>query len=330
MKHWVVTGAAGFIGSRFVEACQKRSDIVLTCVDQESAFTSRNEMRGLDFRKTIDRSHFLQTLTDPKNLLDRPRPDFDAIIHLGAITDTRETNVDLLNRYNLEYSKAIWNFASLYRIPLIYASSAATYGDGSLGYDDSEELIPDLRPLNLYGESKQAFDLWALAEEKLGNHPPSWAGFKFFNVYGFGERHKEFMASVVLHAFDQIRKSGDVTLFKSHKQGIADGYQKRDFIYVDDVVDVLFFALQKPILRGIYNLGTGQARTFLDLTRATFKALGQPEDIRFIDTPVSIRDKYQYFTQAPMARLREAGYAKAFTELEVGIDQYVARLARSR
>jgi ADP-L-glycero-D-manno-heptose 6-epimerase len=179
--------------------------------------------------------------------------------------------------------------------------------------------MPKLKPLNPYGESKLEFDLWALEQERKGLKPPSWSGFKFFNVYGFGERHKGRMATVVLQAFDQIKKSGEVKLFRSHKEGIADGEQRRDFVYVGDVVDVLRFAMDSPIPRGIFNLGTGRARTFLDLVRAVFKELGVPEKIRFIDTPVELRARYQYLTEARMERLRAQGYERPFHSLEDGV-----------
>ena len=205
----------------------------------------------------------------------------------------------------------------------MYASSAATYGDGSLGYDDDDSLTPKLKPLNPYGESKRLFDLWVLDQERKKSTPPSWSGFKFFNVYGFGERHKEKMASVILHAYDQIQTSGKVKLFKSHRPEIVHGHQKRDFIWVGDVVSVLNYALEKPIPRGIFNLGTGHARTFLDLVRATFKSLGKPENIEFIDTPVELRERYQYYTEAKMDRLRAAGYSKPFTSLEEGVRRYI-------
>lgn len=210
----------------------------------------------------------------------------------------------------------------------VYASSAATYGDGSLGYDDDESAIAALRPLNPYGVSKQRFDLFVLEEESKGVAPPAWAGFKFFNVYGFGERHKRRMASVVLQAFDQIRERRSVRLFRSHREGIADGHQTRDFIHVADVVDVLHFALERPLARGIYNLGTGRGRTFLDLALATFVALGVPPRIEFIDTPEDLRGRYQYFTEARMAKLRTAGWTRPFTSLEDGVRECVERLLR--
>ena len=319
-KTYLITGAAGFIGARFIESCNALGHRLFS-VDDLEHFKKRQENKNLDFGKQIDRSNLF-------TWLNSLQPHFDGIIHLGAITDTRETNEQRLNQLNLEYSKNLWIYASKNKIPYIYASSAATYGDGLNGYDDIESKISELKPLNLYGESKLKFDIWALAQEKLKNSPPSWAGFKFFNVYGFGERHKNFMSSVVLHAYDQIQKTGQVTLFKSHKEGIADGEQKRDFIYVEDVVQALHFALEKPILRGIFNLGTGQARSFLDLARSVFSALGKPENIQFIDTPIAIRDKYQYFTQAEMKRLRFEGFKLPFTDLEVGTQKYIERLVK--
>jgi ADP-L-glycero-D-manno-heptose 6-epimerase len=184
----------------------------------------------------------------------------------------------------------------------------------------------ELLPLNLYGASKLKFDLWAVHQDQHGACPPHWSGFKFFNVYGFGERHKGSMASVILHGHDQVNQKGSIRLFKSHKEGIADGHQKRDFIFVDDVVKVLHFAIEKPIKRGIYNLGTGKARTFLDLARAVFAAMGRPEKIDFMDTPESLRDKYQYFTEAKMDKLRAQGYTQPFTSLEDGARAYLQRL----
>jgi ADP-L-glycero-D-manno-heptose 6-epimerase len=317
-KTYLVTGAAGFIGTRFVESCGNRGISVIS-VDRPELFGGRPENQGVDFGTIVD----LEKLGD---WLKQTHVPIDAIIHLGAITDTRESDLDLLQRLNLAYSQMVWTYASTQQVPLIYASSAATYGSGDMGYDDREELIPQLSALNAYGDSKLKFDLWALEQERHRIHPPQWAGFKFFNVYGFGERHKGFMSSVVLHAFDEISKSGKVTLFKSHREGIADGQQKRDFVYVADVVDVIHFAIDKPIPRGIYNLGSGQARSFLDLARAVFHALGKPENVQFVDTPLSIRDKYQYFTEAEMERLRGLGYNQPFTSLEEGVRQYVERL----
>ncbi len=317
-KTYLVTGAAGFIGSRFVESCLTQ-DIQIISVDNLGFFESRPENKSVKYGEKIDRA-------DLFDWLESHHPHLDAIVHLGAITDTRADDLELLNQLNLEYSKSIWEYATQHKIPLVYASSAATYGNGEEGYDDDESRIQHLKPLNPYGESKQKFDLWALDQEREGVHPPAWSGFKFFNVYGFGERHKEFMSSVVLHAYDQIQRSGHVTLFRSHKEGIADGYQKRDFIFVDDVVKVLHFAIEKPIARGIFNLGTGKARPFLDLAKAVFQALNIQPHILFTDTPVSIRKKYQYFTEAKMDRLRAAGYLSEFTSLEEGVRRYIQRL----
>jgi len=224
---------------------------------------------------------------------------------------------------NLEYSQRLWRWTTDHRVPFVYASSAATYGDGAHGYDDDEARIPALRPLNPYGDSKQQFDLWALAEERAARRPPAWSGFKFFNVYGFGERHKGRMASVILHSADQIERDCKVRLFKSHKQGFADGEQKRDFVFVEDVVDVLTYAASGAIDRGVYNLGSGTARTFTDLALATFKAMSMPPVIEFIDMPAPLRERYQYFTEAKMERLRDAGYTAPFTPLEDGVARYV-------
>ncbi len=314
----LVTGAAGFIGARFVESCGTRG-IPVVSVDRRASFTERPEHRGLDFGTIVD-------FEELDAWLSASPPALAGIVHLGACTDTTEMDVAYLTRVNLEYSQRLWRWTTERKIPFVYASSAATYGDGAHGYDDDEAGIPALVPLNPYGESKQQFDLWALAEERAGRRPPAWTGFKFFNVYGFGERHKAKMASVILHAFDQIRADGEVRLFKSHRPDFADGAQRRDFIFVEDVVAVLHFALDAAVPRGIFNLGTGSSRTFLDLAQATFSALGVRPNIRFIDMPEALRERYQYATEARMSRLRGAGYDAPFTTLEDGVRQYVARL----
>lgn len=320
MKRLLVTGAAGFVGARFVETCRGHGSGGVISVDAAAHFKERPEHKGIDFGTIIDRDELFDWLA-------REKPDLSGIVHLGAITDTTMMDVALLKKRNVDYSQKIWNYASSRQIPLVYASSAATYGAGELGYDDDEALIPRLKPLNPYGDSKQIFDIWALAEEKRGNSPPSWSGWKFFNVYGFGEAHKGRMASVVLHAHQQLKSSGMIKLFRSHRDGIADGHQARDFVDVRDVIDVLWFALEKPAQRGIFNLGTGKARTFLDLARAVCKAAGHDEAISFIDTPPAIRDQYQYFTEAKMDRLRALGYNKEFKSLETGVTDYVKRLS---
>ena len=316
----LVTGAAGFVGARFVERCHARS-IPIVSVDSRAHFVERAEHKVLDFGEIVDREELLGRLAS------KPM-ELAGIVHMGACTDTTELDLDYLRRVNVEYSQALWNHACDKRLPLVYASSAATYGAGEQGYTDDEAEMKRLVPLNPYGDSKLQFDLWALGEEKKRRTPPSWSGFKFFNVYGFGERHKAKMASVVMHAFDQINATGKVRLFKSHKAGIADGHQARDFVYVDDVIDVLTYALEKPLGRGIYNLGTGRARTFLDLVNATFAAMGKKPQIEFFDTPMEVRARYQYFTQADMLKLRRAGWMNHFTTLEDGVKQYVERLSK--
>lgn len=341
---YLVTGAAGFIGARFVESCQARG-IGTVSVDRLSHFSERSEHRGIAFGTLVDRDALFDWLADARHARD-----LSAIVHLGACSRTTEMDREFLRRNNVEYSERLWDAARAHGLPFIYASSAATYGNGELGYDDDEALTPRLKPLNPYGESKWLFDRWALAEDAAGRHPPGWAGFRFFNVYGFGERHKGAMASVVLQGFDQVRAHGRMRLFESHREGIPHGHQARDFIWVEDVVRVLHFAVERALrdaveraprertqgvpterrLRGIYNLGSGQARTFLDLARAVFAALGLPERIEYIPTPEALRAQYQYFTQARMERLRTLGYTAPFTPLEEGVRRVVAQLAQNK
>ncbi len=316
----VVTGAAGFIGAGCVRALRSR-DFPVVSVDRLEYFGTRPEHAGIDFGERVDADVIGEWL-------DGHGP-VRAIVHLGACTDTRETNRAYLDRVNLGASQQLWSYATRAGVPFIYASSAATYGDGTGGYDDDEGLIPHLRPLNPYGESKQQFDMWALAQERTGAHPPAWTGLKFFNVYGFGERHKGGMASIVLHAFDQIGTTGRVRLFRSHRPDIADGHQARDFVFIDDVVETIVALVERPLARGIFNLGSGQARTFADAVHAVFTALGRPAEIEFIDTPADLRQQYQYFTEATMTRLREAGYARVPTVLETGVERYVRALVEA-
>ena len=226
----------------------------------------------------------------------------------------------MFNELNLNYTKAIWQICTNNFIPLIYASSAATYGLGEQGYDDAISKIPLLKPLNPYGESKNDFDKWAIQQNKT---PPNWYGLKFFNVYGPNEYHKSRMASVIFHAFNQIKNTGKVKLFKSHRPDYSDGGQLRDFVYVKDVIEVIWFLFKQKPASSIYNLGSGKARSFGELANATFNAMGKTIDIEFIDTPIDIRDKYQYFTEANMQKLIQVGYTKPFTSLEAGVTDYV-------
>lgn len=317
----LVTGAAGFVGSRFFDALGAGGRAAWA-VDTQAHFVTRPEHPQVDPSRIIDVGDLAAWL--------ETAPAVGAVVHLGACTDTRETDRAYLTRRNLEASQQLWRWSARQGVPFIYASSAATYGDGRLGYDDDESRIPQLVPLNAYGDSKQQFDVWALDEERQGRAPAHWCGLKFFNVYGFGERHKGPMSSVVLQAFDQIRATGRLRLFRSHREGIADGHQSRDFVFVDDVVDTLLALVDRPPVRGIFNLGSGRARTFLDLGRATFVAMGVPERIEFIDTPPDIRAHYQYFTEATMTRLQATGAVRRTTSLEDGVAQYVATLEARR
>jgi ADP-L-glycero-D-manno-heptose 6-epimerase len=314
----LVTGAAGFIGARFVDSCNARG-IPVVSVDRREAFAARPEHRRLDFGAILD-------IEELPGWLAGARPDVGGIVHMGAISSTTELDEGLLKRLNVDYSKNLWNEARRLCIPLVYASSAAVYGDGSLGFDDADALVPRLKPLNPYGESKRRFDLWALEEAAAGRTPPAWAGFRFFNVYGFGERHKGPQASVVLHGYDQVKKTGEIRLFRSHREGVADGHQARDFVDVADAVEALWFALKRPISSGIYNVGTGRARTFLDLAGAVFASLQAEERLVWVDTPEAIRERYQYFTEAKMERLRKQGFVRKPVTLEDGVDWYVRRL----
>ena len=264
-------------------------------------------------REKVDRNIFFEWL-------EKNHHDVDFIFHLGARTDTTEFDMAVFDKLNLNYSKDMWKACVKYGIPLVYASSAATYGMGELGYDDRHDIIPNLKPLNPYGESKNEFDKWVLSQREK---PEFWAGLKFFNVYGPNEFHKGRMASVIFHAFLQIKDNGKVKLFRSHRPDYEDGMQLRDFVYVKDVANVMYFLMTFREKSGIYNLGTGQARAFLDLAKGTFRAMNIEANIEFVDTPEDIRDKYQYFTEANMQKLHSIGYTKPFYSLEDGIEEYV-------
>ena len=309
----VVTGAAGFIGSVVTGALNWQGHDDLVLVDDFTKEDKKRNYEGKHYLSLLDRGQF-------HTWLDRHHAEVDSIIHLGARTDTTEFDESVFQKLNINYTIELWNRCADHQIPLIYASSAATYGMGEHGYNDSHDVVFDLKPLNPYGRSKNEIDKYILRQEK---QPPFWAGLKFFNVYGPNEYHKGKMASVILHAFHQIQKTGQVKLFRSHHPQFKDGQQLRDFVYVKDVAKVILWLMEHRPESGLYNVGTGKARSFYDLADNTFKAMGLPTCIQFIDTPLEIRDKYQYFTEANMSKLHKAGYPQVFTSLEDGVCDYV-------
>jgi ADP-L-glycero-D-manno-heptose 6-epimerase len=309
----LITGAEGFIGSCLVARLNEEGYNDLILVDDFGDGERSKNLIGKKYSEKIERTAFFEWLDKNENLVQ-------FVFHIGAKTDTTETDEQIFKELNLEFSKTLWNACVRYGLPLVYASSAATYGDGEFGYDDDMKLLGELKPLNPYGRSKNDFDNWAMAQKES---PFFWTGLKFFNVYGPNEYHKGRMASVVFHAFNQIIEKGKVNLFRSHKPDFKDGEQMRDFIYVKDLCDVCIFLMLHRKNSGIYNLGSGEARTFVDLVNALFAALDKPAQIEFIDTPEDIREKYQYFTEAKMQRLKNIGYEKPFTNIEDGVSDYV-------
>lgn len=313
----VITGAAGFIGSCLAGFLNEKGFDQLILVDEFGRVDKLPNLQGKKYKEKIERDDFFEWLHAKK-------PAVDFIFHIGARTDTTEFDYAVHERLNVEYSQKIWDYCMVESIPLVYASSAATYGAGEFGYRDDHLLPFKLKPLNPYGVSKNEFDKWAIREN---SSPPFWAGLKFFNVYGPNEYHKGRMASVIWHSFLQIRKDGEVKLFKSHRPDYRDGQQLRDFIYVKDVLNVCYWIMehyQSPgLVSGLYNLGTGKARSFEDLVKAVFAALDLPPVIKYINMPEDIRDKYQYFTEAEMEKLGAAGYSRPFYSLENGIGDYV-------
>lgn len=316
----VITGAAGFIGSCLITFLNEAGYRNLFLVDDFSHEEKEPNFANKKFIKKIERSVFFDWLRTENQKIE-------FVFHLGARTDTTEFDYSIHERLNVEYSKKIWKYCFEKQVPLVYASSAATYGAGKFGYKDDENIIPDLKPLNPYGVSKNEFDKWVLMQKK--NCPPKWAGLKFFNVYGPNEYHKARMASVIFHSYNQIKETGFVKLFKSHKPEFVDGGQLRDFIYVKDVLKICYWFLEcwikdpQIFITGIYNVGTGKARTFEDLVKATFSALEMPTKIKYIDMPEDIRDTYQYFTEATMSKIYAAGYTTPFYSLEEGVGDYV-------
>lgn len=311
----LLTGAAGFIGSYLLGFLNKqgyKNIIIADEFDEEDKwfnFDSKEYMAKVEREKLFD-------------WLEENKPVVSFVFHLGARTDTTEFDYSVHEKLNVAYSKNIWSYCVTNNIPLVYASSAATYGSGELGYNDDHELVEKLHPLNPYGVSKNEFDKWVLRQAQ-DNQPPFWTGLKFFNVYGPNEYHKGRMASVIFHSFNQIRSTGKVKLFKSHRPDFNDGQQLRDFIYVEDVAKVCCWLMNNNVSSGLYNLGTGKARSFEDLAKATFAAMGKQPVIEYIDMPEDIRDKYQYFTEANMSKLQKAGYTEKFCSLEEGVTDYV-------
>ncbi|MEJ6807648.1 MAG: ADP-glyceromanno-heptose 6-epimerase [Saprospiraceae bacterium] len=310
----LITGAAGFIPSCLAHRLVKEGhDLVL--VDNFHFPEKNKNLEGLSSCKRIERD-------DLFTWIEENEPAIDFVFHLGARTDTTETKKHIFDKLNVEYSQDIWRYCTLEDIPLIYASSAATYGLGEHGFVDDHEIVNSLKPLNAYGDSKNNFDKWALKEFMS---PPAWYGFKFFNVFGPNEYHKGRMASVIFHFYNQLIKTGEVNLFKSHKNDYKNGEQTRDFIYVDDLINVMlhFHGNEGETNNGLYNIGTGNARTYNDLAKAIFKAVGKDPVINYIDTPEDIREKYQYFTEADMTKVKSAGYEKVFMSLEETVAHYV-------
>jgi len=322
-KTILLTGAAGFIGSYLLGYLNKKGFANFVIADDFSEEDKWFNFDAKQFSAKIEREELFTWLKETNIKID-------FVFHLGARTDTTEFDYAVHEKLNVAYSKNIWTYCVEKNIPLVYASSAATYGNGEFGYKDSHDIVEQLQPLNPYGVSKNEFDKWAL---KQPAQPPFWAGLKFFNVYGPNEYHKGRMASMVFHGYNQIQKVGKVKLFKSHHPDFKDGEQLRDFIYVEDVAAVCYWLMENAaenIASGLYNLGTGKARAFKDLITAIFHNLNKQPNIEFIDTPDDIRDKYQYFTEADMAKLREAGYPTIFHTLEEGVADYVNNYLQKR
>jgi ADP-L-glycero-D-manno-heptose 6-epimerase len=309
----VVTGAIGFIGSAFVSYLNQQGYTDIIVVDDFYQWKKEKNLQGKRVHDWVHRDLFI-------SYFEKQAGQVDVVFHLGARTDTISEDTAVFNALNLQYSKDIWRICTMNAIPLVYASSAATYGDGSLGFRDTHEVVPMLKPLNAYAISKQLFDQWVLEQQET---PPVWYGLKFFNVYGPNEYHKARMASVIFHAWHQIRDTGKLKLFKSHRPDYRDGGQERDFIYVKDVLQMVWNVYDLKPSSGIYNVGTGKARTFQDLGESTFRALGLEPNIEYIDMPEDLREKYQYFTEADMTKWISANLPLPATSLEDGVKDYV-------
>ena len=318
---YLVTGGAGFIGSNLVAALAARGAEVMVVDRLRAGEAGREKWRNLA-------RHGIAGILPPEEIEDfwAEAHGIEAVLHMGAISATTATDGDLVAATNITLPLWLWAACAERGVPLIYASSAATYGDGALGFEDDmrPEALAALRPLNLYGWSKLAFDRRVADMLARGTpSPPQWAGLRFFNVYGPNEYHKGRMASVVFHKFQEAAGGGPARLFRSDRPGIADGEQKRDFVHVDDCVAVMLWLLDNPGASGLFNVGSGEARSFVDLVRAMFAGMGQDPRIEFLDMPADLRGKYQYFTEAPLARLRAAGYDRPTIALEDGVGSYV-------
>lgn len=309
----IVTGALGFIGSALIGELLRNGYGQIVAVDDFNKTEKLPNLEDKNILHRISRTEFLEWV--PKHARD-----IQFIFHIGARTKTNEFDLQVLQDLNVNYTKELWRMCTQYSIPFIYASSAATYGNGDNGFDDDPQKRTSLQPMNPYGNSKQEVDLWISEQTQT---PPFWAGFKFFNVFGANEYHKDRMASVVFHAFHQIKESGRMRLFKSDRSDYENGAQRRDFVYIKDVLQVLMHFMENRKNSGIYNLGSGHSHTFLQLAQGVFKALNAPEAIDFIEMPEDIRDNYQYYTQASMQRIKEAGYTHDFWNFEEAITDYV-------
>jgi ADP-L-glycero-D-manno-heptose 6-epimerase len=314
----VITGAAGFIGSYLTGYLNRLGFEQLVLVDDFDIERKAANLDGKKYTRKIHRDAFFEWAQQQPHLIKY-------VLHLGARTDTTEMDYSVHKKLNLDYSKRVWELCAVNHIPLVYASSAATYGNGENGYKDDHDIVKSLHPLNPYGVSKNEFDIWALEQKST---PPFWSGLKFFNVFGPNEYHKGRMASVIFHAYNQIKEHGEAKLFRSHNPNYKDGEQLRDFIYVKDIANICYWMMQRQPANGLYNAGTGTARSFKDLVTAIFNTLQLPVQIQYIDTPIDIRDKYQYFTEADMHKLRAAGYDQPFYSLEEGVKEYVSEYLR--
>lgn len=310
----ILTGGAGFIGSCVLRTLNDTGFENVVVVDNIASTEKWKNLVNKKYFEYVNRDVFLD------DLLDGEYDNIGAVIHMGACSSTIETDFDYLWDNNVEYTKCLWEFCTHKRIPFIYASSAATYGDGENGFEDDISKIDELRPLNGYGYSKQVFDQWSLKQKQT---PPQHVGLKFFNVYGPNEYCKGSMASMVFHGFNQIKENGKIKLFKSCNPSYADGAQERDFVYVKDVCKVIMFFLDHPEHSGIFNVGTGRAQTFCELVTAAFKAMKLEPDIEYIEMPEHLREKYQYHTKAEIAQLRSIGYKDEFMTVEQGVNDYV-------